>query len=464
MAESKYLYMTLTEASKLIKSREISPVDLTQFCLDRIDSIDEKLNSFITICHQHAMSAAKKAEGEIINGTYHGPMHGIPYAVKDIYMTKNIKSTSGSKVFQNYVPDHNCKAVDNLNQSGGILVGKNNCAEFASGGDDSSLVGPCHNPWKWGYTPGGSSSGSGASVAAGLIFGSMGSCTGGSIRGPASHCSIVGLKPTYGLVSRSGVFPLSWSIDHAGPMTRTVSDCALMLQSVAGYDPNDPSSVNIPYTDYYSALTGNINGIRVGILREFFEQMPPEVSTLITNALKVLEKLGASIEEISAPLTALYSTTAGNLITWSEAAQIHNPWLQQIDNYSIGVREKVMVGLVIPSDQYHKAQQMRRLVKQELEHILTKVDVIVGHVTKPPGPLQIGDKKGTATGMATELSGTRLYNLTGLPAVSVPCGFSEDGLPIGLQIAGQAFEDAKVLNTAFAYEQATKWHKMHPPI
>ena len=464
MSESQYLYMTLTKAADLIKSGEISPVDLTQFSLDRIDSIDKDLNSFITVCHQHAISAAKKAEDEISSGTYRGAMHGIPYAVKDIYMTKGIKTTSGSKVFSNYVPDHNCTAVDNLSQAGGILVGKNNCFEFASGGDDSSLVGPCHNPWKWGYTPGGSSSGSGASVAAGLVFGSMGSCTGGSIRGPASHCSIVGLKPTYGLVSRSGVFPLSWSIDHAGPMTRTVSDCALMLQSVAGYDSKDPSSVDIPYTDYYSKLTGKINGLRVGVLREFFDQMPSAVVAPITNALKVLEKLGASIEEINAPLTASYSTTAGNLITWSEAAQIHNPWLQEIDNYSVGVREKVMVGLVIPSDQYHKAQQMRRLVQQELEQILTKVDVIAGHVTNPPGPLQIGDKKGTATGMATELSGTRLYNLTGLPAVSVPCGFSEDGLPVGFQIAGQAFADSTVLNVAFAYEQATKWHTMHPEI
>ena len=287
------LTTTLADAAEAIKSRKLSPVELTQAALDRIDLLEPRLNAFITLCGDRAMEAARVAEQEIVRGRYRGPMHGIPYGVKDIFSTSGLRTTNGSKVFQDQVPSVTSTAVRNLDAAGGVLVGKNNCAEFASGGDHSSFHGAVHNPWGLEYSPGGSSSGSGASVAAGMIFGSMGTCTGGSIRGPASYCSVVGLKPSYGLVSRYGVFPLSWSIDHAGPMTRTVEDCALMLEAVAGYDPLDPSSARVQVPHYAGALDGNIRGMRIGITRELNEGAGAETGELVQRAFEVLRELGA---------------------------------------------------------------------------------------------------------------------------------------------------------------------------
>ena len=465
MVTAEPMSLTLAEAACKIKSREISPVELTQESLDRIDELQPKLNAFITICPDQALSAARKAERDIAGGKYRGPLHGIPYAVKDIYASKGIRSTSGSRVFADHFPDHDSTAVRKLNSAGAIMVGKNNTNEFASGGDDSSFYGPVQNPWKLGYTPGGSSSGSAASVAAGMIFASMGSCTGGSVRVPGSNCSLVGLKPSYGLVSRYGIFPLSWSLDHPGLLTRTVEDCALLLQTVAGYDSKDPSSTRVSIPDYASALTNDIRGIRVGVPRELREGTSAEVDLLVEKALSVLRELGASVEEVSVPITDDYATTAGNVITWSEAGQIHTPYLQHLHEYSIGVREKVQVGLVIPSNDYHKAQKMRRKVQEELTQMLNQVDVLVGPIQRtPPGTLQLSVATGAATGMATQRSFTRPFNLTGMPAVSVPCGFSPEGLPVGLQIAGRLFDDSTVLRVAHAYEQATPWHDMHPSI
>ena len=379
--------ITLAQAAELIKNRKVSPVELVQASLDCIDRLDKKLNSFLTVCHDEALAAARQAEQEIGRGSYRGPFHGIPYAVKDIYATKGIRTTNGSKVFTDAVPNYDCTAVERLNSAGGLLVGKNHCLEFACG-NHHSIYGEVHNPWALDHTPGGSSSGSGASVAACMVFGSMGSCTGGSIRGPASNCNIVGLKPSYGLVSRHGVFPLSWSLDHAGPMTRTVEDCALMLQAVAGYDAKDPSSASVPLGNYQAALDGSIKGIRVGVAKELNQGATEAVASLVQNAIAVLADLGASVEDVSLPVTGDYATTAGNLITWSEEAQVHAPWVDQLEDYTPGARQKVLVGSVITSTQYHKAQQMRRMVDAEISGVLRQVDVLVGPVQgSPPSPL-----------------------------------------------------------------------------
>ena len=460
------LTTTLAEAAEAIKSRKLSPVELTQYTLDRIDLLEPRLNAFITLCGDRAMEAARVAEQEIVNGRYRGPMHGIPYGVKDIFATAGLRTTNGSKVFQDHVPDVDSTAVRNLDAAGGVLVGKNNCAEFASGGDHSSFHGAVHNPWGLEYSPGGSSSGSGAAVAAGMLFGSMGTCTGGSIRGPASYCSVVGLKPSYGLVSRHGVFPLSWSIDHAGPMTRTVEDCALMLEAVAGYDPLDPSSANVRVPHYAGALDGNIRGMRIGITRELNEGAGDETGELVQRAFEVLRELGAEVEEVAVPITGDYATVAGNVITWAECAQIHAPWRDRLSDYSVGVREKVLVGSVLPSAFYHKAQEMRRAVQAELTGVLQRYDVLVGYTTNnPAGLLEAGTTGGTAMGMATARSSTRPYNLTGMPAVSVPCGFvASNGLPVGLHISGRLFDDATVLKVAHAYEQAAGWYTRHPDL
>ena len=469
MATKELMSLTLAEAANMVKTRQVSPVELTQASLERIEGQGKKLNSFITVTGDRALAAARTAEKEIADGDYRGPLHGVPYAVKDIYATRGIRTTNGSKVFTDNVPRRDSTAVRNLNNSGGILVGKNHCLEFASG-EHNALYGEVHNPWNLDHTPGGSSSGSAASVAAGLVFGSMGSCTGGSIRGPASHCSVVGLKPTYGLVSRHGVFPLSWSLDHAGPLTRIVEDCALMLSAVAGYDAKDPSSARVRLPDYAAGLDGNIRGMRIGVPRELNEGMNEDVSTLIRNAIAVLEKLGASVEEVPVPVTGDYATVSGNVITWSEAAQVHAPWTDQLGDYTAGVRGKVLIGLATPSAQYHKAQLMRRLVQEELGDALKKYDVLVGPImASPPGPIQTQPGSGGGTGaaavrLASGRSFTRPYNITGQPAISVPCGFSPDGLPVGLQIAGALFDDATVLKVAHAYEQATGWHNMHPEL
>ena len=459
--------ITIAQAAELVKTRKVSPVELVQASLDCIDRLDKKLNSFLTVCHDEVLDAARQAEQEIGRGNYRGPFHGIPYAVKDIYATNGIRTTNGSKVFTDSVPDYDCTAVQNLNSAGGLLVGKNHCLEFACG-NHHSIYGEVRNPWALDHTPGGSSSGSGASVAACMVFGSMGSCTGGSIRGPASNCNIVGLKPSYGLVSRYGVFPLSWSLDHAGPMTRTVEDCALMLQAVAGYDTKDPSSASVPLQNYQAALGGSIKGMRVGVAKELNQGATEPVSSLVQKAITVLGDLGASVEEVSLPITGDYATAAGNIITWSEEAQVHAPWVDRLQDFTPGARQKVLVGSVITSTQYHKAQQMRRLVDEEIRAVLRQVDVLVGPVQgSPPGPLAGSPGSSPVLGalkMASEPSFSRPYNLTGMPAVSVPCGFTSEGLPVGLQITGRLFDDATVLKVAHAYEQATEWHKMHPSL
>jgi len=339
MSESGFDFLTLATAAKAIKSKELSPVDLAKFSLEKIASLNPKLNAFLTVLADEALETAKRAEQEIQRGSYIGPMHGIPYAVKDIFATRGIRTTNGASIFHDNISVSNSTAVDKLNNAGGVLMGKNHCLEFACG-DHNPLYGDVHNPWNLDHTPGGSSSGSASSVAAGLVFGSMGSCTGGSIRGPASFCSVVGLKPTYGLVSRNGVFPLSWSIDHAGPLARTVEDCAIMLQAVAGYDPKDPSSANVRIPDYVGSLAGGIKDLRVGVPKEFIEEADEEVTHLVEKAIQVLRQLGARIVDISLPLTGEYATASGNVITWSEAAQVHAPWIERPDEYTKGVRQK----------------------------------------------------------------------------------------------------------------------------
>jgi aspartyl-tRNA(Asn)/glutamyl-tRNA(Gln) amidotransferase subunit A len=467
MNESGLDFLTLGAAAAALKSKELSPVDLTKFSLEKIESLNPRLNAFLTVLADEALQRAKRAEDEIQRGDYLGPMHGIPYAVKDIYATEGIRTTNGASVFSGNVPNSNSTAVDNLSAAGGVLIGKNHCLEFACG-SHNPLYGEVHNPWNLDHTPGGSSSGSASSVAAGLVFGSMGSCTGGSIRGPASFCSIVGLKPTYGLVSRHGVFPLSWSLDHAGPMTRTVEDCAIMLQAVAGYDQKDPSSANVKLPDYVGALGGGIKGLRVGVPKEFIEGSDEEVTSLVEEAIKVLAQLGARIVDVQLPITGEYAAVSGNVITWSEAAQVHAPWIERLEEYTKGVQQKVLVGSVISSTMYHKAQQLRRLVQDEIADAMKEVDVLVGApVGAPPGKIQTSVAAGgdaAAYKMATQRSFSRPQNLTGQPAVSVPCGFSKEGLPVGFQISGRLFEDDVVLKVAHAYEQATEWHKMHPEL
>jgi aspartyl-tRNA(Asn)/glutamyl-tRNA(Gln) amidotransferase subunit A len=468
MEASELCSLSLRSLATLLQRQELSPLEATEAVLDRVDKVDRQLNSFITVMREEALAQALAAEQEILRGQYRGSLHGIPIAVKDLYYTKGVRTTMGSKIFSDFVPSYDATVIARLRDAGAILVGKLNMHEFARGATNtSSLIGVCHNPWDVMRVPGGSSGGSGAAVAAGLCFGALGSDTGGSIRIPAALCGIVGLKPTYGRVSRYGVFPLSWSLDHVGPMTRTVTDAALMLQAIAGHDRHDSTTRTAIVPDYMAALTGDIKGVRLGIPREFyFEQLDAEVGNAVRTAIQVLERAGARIEEVSLPLSR-YAAAAGRLISLTESAEIHEKWLRtHAKDYSPDVRAGFLAGQLILGKHYMKAQRVRSLLRQEMATALRRVDALVTPTTPIAAPninQALVDIGGEQIDVMTALSRlTRPANLSGFPAISVPCGFTHNTLPIGLQLIGRPFAEATVLQLAFAYEQNTAWHQRHP--
>jgi aspartyl-tRNA(Asn)/glutamyl-tRNA(Gln) amidotransferase subunit A len=452
----------------LIQRQEVSPVEATQAVVDRVEKLDRHLNSFITPLREEALTQARAAEQEIRAGWYRGPLHGIPIGVKDLYYTKGIRTTAGSKILADFVPAYDATVIARLRDAGAILVGKLNMHEFARGATNtSSLIGACSNPWDPLCITGGSSGGPAAAVAAGLCCGALGSDTGGSIRIPAALCGIVGLKPTYGRVSRYGVFPLSWSLDHVGPMTRTVADAALMLQVIAGHDRHDPTTRTAVVPDYCAALTKDIEGARLGIPQEFyFEQLDPEVRDSVRSAIQTLERAGAQVEEVSLPLSK-YAAAAGRMISLTESAAIHEQFLKtRLADYSPDVRAGFIVGQLITGKHYMKAQRVRSLIRQEMAAALRRVDALVTPTVPIPAPrigqaaVDIGQETVDVRSILSRL--TRPANLTGFPAISVPCGFTQRGLSIGLQLIGRPFAEATILQIAFAYEQDTTWHQRQP--
>jgi aspartyl-tRNA(Asn)/glutamyl-tRNA(Gln) amidotransferase subunit A len=468
METSELCHTSLRGLATLIQRQEVSPVEATQAVVDRVEKLNPQLNSFITFLRDQALVQARAAEQEIHDGHYRGPLHGIPIAVKDLYYTKGIRTTAGSKILSDFIPAYDATVIARLREAGAILLGKLNMHEFARGATNaSSLIGACNNPWDTLCVPGGSSGGSAVAVAAGLCFGSLGSDTGGSIRIPAALCGIVGLKPTYGRVSRYGVFPLSWSLDHVGPMTRTVTDAALMLQVIAGHDRHDPSTRTAVVPDYSAALTGDIQGARLGIPQEFyFEQLDAEVGESVRAAIQTLERAGAQVEEISLPLSK-YAAAVGRIISWTESAEIHEKFLKtRFADYSPDVRAGFLVGQLILGKHYMKAQRLRSLIRQEMAAALRRVDALVSPTVPIPAPrnsettVKIGQE--TIETMAALSRLTRPANLTGFPAISVPCGFTQGGLPIGLQLIGRPFAESTVLQLAYAYEQETTWHQRQP--
>ncbi len=468
METSELCHTSLRGLATLIQRQEVSPVEATQAVVDRVEKLNPQLNSFITFLRDQALVQARAAEQEIHDGHYRGPLHGIPIAVKDLYYTKGIRTTAGSKILSDFIPAYDATVIARLREAGAILLGKLNMHEFARGATNaSSLIGACNNPWDTLCVPGGSSGGSAVAVAAGLCFGSLGSDTGGSIRIPAALCGIVGLKPTYGRVSRYGVFPLSWSLDHVGPMTRTVTDAALMLQVIAGHDRHDPSTRTAVVPDYSAALTGDIQGARLGIPQEFyFEQLDAEVGESVRAAIQTLERAGAQVEEISLPLSK-YAAAVGRIISWTESAEIHEKFLKtRFADYSPDVRAGFLVGQLILGKHYMKAQRLRSLIRQEMAAALRRVDALVSPTVPIPAPrnsettVKIGQE--TIETMAALSRLTRPANLTGFPAISVPCGFTQGGLPIGLQLIGRPFAESTVLQLAYAYGQETTWHQRQP--
>ena len=470
IAPSDLVFLSISEAADLIASRKLSPVELVDAHLRRIDSTDDRLNSFITLLREESMGAAREAERAVASGSYLGPLHGIPIGLKDLYYTKGIRTTIGSKILRDFVPDSDAAVTERFKDAGAIIIGKLQMHEFALGAtSENPHDGPARNPWDTSRVTGGSSGGSGAAVAAGLCMGALGSDTGGSVRIPASLCGIVGLKPTFGRVSRHGVYPLSWSLDTVGPMTRTVRDAALVLNAIAGHDRRDPSSSRRPTEDFTATLDRDIRGTRVGIPREyFFDLMDPQVGEAMHRTAGVLEELGATVDEVSIPVLD-HSLAISSTILQAEAAEVHADHLRD-RAHDIGedVRTRLYEGALTLATDYIKAQRARSIFNQQFAGAMERFDVLLAPTCPIGAPrmgertVPVGDKTAPALSLLSRL--TRPFNISGVPVVSVPCGFTDSAMPIGVQIAGRPFDEATVLRVAHAYEQVTDWHTRRPPL
>jgi aspartyl-tRNA(Asn)/glutamyl-tRNA(Gln) amidotransferase subunit A len=468
MAANELCFLSITQLAEQIRKRTVSPVEVTRAYLGRIQTLDSKLNSYITVTAEHALQEAKAAEVQIRAGTYLGPLHGIPLAHKDIIATKSIKTTCASKVLKDQVPDYDATVIERFHAAGSVLLGKLNMNEFATI-TPSPYFGRVNNPWNVERTPGGSSSGSGVAVATGLCAGSLGTDTGGSIRIPAAFCGIVGLKATHGRISLFGVTPLSWSLDHVGPMTRTVQDTALMLQALAGYDARDLGSSDAPVSDYTAKLTGEIKGLRLGVPSRFFpEYTDPEVKKAFDASVKVLAGLGAQVEEVTLPALDDVWPIA-QVIMNGEANVWHEPYLQtQAEDYAPQVRKFLERGKPTLATDYVKAQRARAQFRQEMLAACANIDVLLtpGELIPPPShdarSVTINGREVSL--MAALISATCLFNVTGQPALTVPCGFTTAGLPIALQIVGKLFDEVTVLRVGHTYETHTSWHERRPPV
>ena len=458
-------HLTIAEASSLIARQELSPVALTEAFLKRIESVDPKLNAYVTVTGERALDDARTAEQEIAAGGYKGPLHGIPIALKDIYDTAGIRTTGQSQLHVDRIPDRDSRTAALLRAAGTVMLGKLTTHEFAFGGPSWDLpFPPARNPWDTECFTGGSSSGSGAAAAAGLAMGTLGSDTAGSIRMPAFFCGISGLKPTYGRVSRRGVVPLAYSLDHCGPMTWTARDAALMLQAIAGYDAEDPGAFDHPVPDYAAGLTGDIQGVKVGLIRHFYdgdEHADDAVKTAMAGMLSTLEDLGAEVEEIK--LSSLHDYSACCLIIMlCEALAVHERDLKATpQKYGEIFRDRLMLSSLLTGMDYVQAVRLRRQLTVEVEDMLKRFDVLLTAGGYGPAPKL--DQVSKFYIMQKPLL-TAPFDVTGSPAICVRNGFSASGLPVGAQIVGRAFDEATVLRVADAYEQATDWCKHRPPI
>ena len=470
MDTTELCYMSAGQLSHLIQSKEVSPVEVVEAHLARIEALEPTLNSFITLLPEQAMAAARQAEQEIQSGRYRGPLHGIPLALKDLYYVRGVRNTAGSRVYDDFSPDFDCTVMARFREAGTILLGKLNLHQFAYGPTgENADYGHMHNPWNPELLTGGSSGGSGSAAAAGQSTLTMGTDTGGSIRIPGALCGIVGLKPTYGRVSRHGITPLSWSLDHAGPMTRSVEDSALALNALAGYDEKDPASADAPVPDYAEALSGDIRGLRIGVPKEHFEMpIDSEVERTVRRAIDTLGDLGATVTEISWP-TYLQSGSAGTTIIVAEATAYHADLVRTKGSQLYPpVRMRIESGFFVSAADYIQAQRARTLFSRKTLELFKDVDLLAGPTEPVTAPrigtteVEVGGKMMPVIPTLTQY--TRPFNLNGFPAITVPCGFSESGMPIGLQLAAKPFDEETILRAAHAYEQSTEWHRRRPPV
>jgi len=464
--------LTLKQASDLLGRQDVSPVELTQACLARIDRYEGEINAFITIMRDQALAAARAAEAELRRGPRRGPLHGIPIALKDNIDTAGVLTTAASGVFKDRVPGEDAEVVARLQNAGAIVLGKLNLHEFALGGTSAvTYYGPVRNPWDRDRVAGGSSGGSAAAIAADMCYGTLGTDTGGSIRIPASLCGIVGFKPTYGRVSNRGVIPMAWTLDHVGPMCKTVEDTALMLAALAGHDPRDPTSVDVPVPDYTQAIGSRVAGLRVGVAREpFFDNLNPEVAKAVEAAIGVLREMTASVVDVAVP-------APGNVADiWNaEIYAYHEPWFTKTPElYQQATRNLIQGTSKASALTYARARRHVDQVRRDIGNVFAAVDVLITPtqrgVAQPITPAQppAGGRGGRGGappgGGGGGIVNTAAFDIYGLPTITVPCGFSSSGLPIGLQISANHFAESTVLALAHAYEQATDWHTRRPSL
>lgn len=462
--------MTMQEAADRIRRRQLSPVELTKACLARIERLNPILNCFITVTADTALAQARTAESQISSGQWRGPLHGIPVALKDLFDTAGIRTTAASALYKDRIPTEDAEVVRRLKAAGAVLVGKTNMVEFAYGDNSAvSYFGAVNNPWNLPYATGGSSSGSAAAVAAGLCFGALGSDTAGSIRVPSARCGIVGLKPTYGLVSNRGVIPLSWSLDHVGPMTRTVTDSALMLQAIAGYDPAETTSIQFPLPSYSTALGKKTSAIRVGTPRDFFfEKLDPEIEAAVTDALSLLRRITASVRDVSLPSRPDQQESLRSAVRGAEAYAYHFEAVTKTPElYQPETLARIRIGADVTTRAYIQGRRDLAQTRSVFQRAFENVDVLVLPTLAAPPPTTEEMNKDVESSMRlgrNAIRNTSPFDVWGNPTISVPCGFTQKGLPIGLQISGPNGGETTVLQVAYAYEQATDWHKRAPEV
>jgi len=439
-----------------VRRRAASPVELVQACLSRITKYDGSLHAFITVTGDKALADARTMDAEARRGQWRGPLHGIPIALKDNIDTAGVRTTGASRLFEERVPTTDAEVARRLKQAGAILLGKLNLHEFAYGGSSTvTAFGTMHNPWRLDRVTGGSSGGPGAAVAAGLCYASLGTDTAGSIRMPASHCGIVGLKPTFGRVSTRGVMTLSWTLDHVGPMCRTVEDTALMMNVIAGYDAADPTTLNVAVEDYTRALHAATPRLRIGLpQRAFYDNLDAEVAAAVQDAIGVLERLSAGTADVTLPPTG-----PPNRVWAPEALAYHSKWIAESpDKYQPGTRQALLNARTADAAQYALAVREVEQARRDIVKTFATVDVLITPTMKTPAPLLEGGSPGGGG------NNNAVFDIFGLPTISVPCGFSSQGLPIGLSISGAPWAEGTVLALAYAYEQATEWHTRRPTL
>ncbi|MEX2263531.1 MAG: amidase [Bryobacteraceae bacterium] len=460
--------MTILEAAAALRARTVSSVELTRASLDRICKLNTKLNAFLTVIEERALARAAKADEELAKGVDLGPWHGVPYAAKDVCSTAGIRTTCGSLLFKDHVPDCDAAVVERLARAGAVAIGKTGLHELAYGiTSDNPHFGTIRNPWNPDCVPGGSSGGSGAAVAARMVPMALGSDTGGSIRIPAAYCGTVGLKPTFGRVSRFGVMPLDFSLDHMGPLTRTVRDAAVTLNVLAGHDSRDDTSSTRPVENYLPGENLSLRGVRLGVPENFFfERISPEIESAVRGMVRTAESLGAHVMPVRVPDIAALNAV-GRVILLAEASALMQPYLDRRENFGADVLALFDQGRLLAATDYVNAQRLRRVMRDEFNRLWEQVDCLFTPAA-PIGAPRIGQTTVNIAGGDEDvrLASTRLVrgiNVLGLPALSIPCGLDADGMPAGLQIVAPAFQEARLLRIGAALEDATEFHKLTPP-